>query len=314
MKVLITGACGAVGSHVAEAAHKAGHDVTGLDAFTPYYDPRLKRRTQKELESLGIGIVEADLAVDELHEYVECDAIIHLAAQPGISATTSFDDYVRNNVIATEKLLDAASRAGKTPLFVNVSTSSVYGLMATGDEDTAPAPASVYGVTKLAAEQLVMSRSRDSGFPAVSMRLFSVYGERERPEKFVRKLIESILTDKEIPLYEGSSEHVRSYTYVGDAVQGILAPLDNPTAALGEIFNIGTDVTTTTGRVISLVEDLLGKKARILNVPPRSGDQKETAARITKARDLLKYSPVTSIEEGLARQVAWMKKNCGPDR
>lgn len=311
MKVLVTGACGAVGSHVAEAAYMAGHEVTGLDAFTRYYDPQLKRQTQKELETLGISIVEADLAKDELERYVECDAIIHLAAQPGISATTPFDDYVRNNVIATEKILDAASRAGKASLFVNVSTSSVYGLMATGDEDTAPAPASVYGVTKLAAEQLVMARFRDSGFPAVSMRLFSVYGERERPEKFVRKLIHSMLTDQEISVYEGSTDHIRSYTYVGDAVRGILAPLDNPTAALGEIFNIGTDVTTTTGRVISLVEGLLGKKARIRNVPARSGDQKETAARITKAKNLLRYSPAISIEDGLARQVEWMKNNFG---
>jgi UDP-glucuronate 4-epimerase len=136
-----------------------------------------------------------------------------------------------------------------------------------------------------------------------------VYGERERPEKFVRKLIHSMLADQEIPLYEGSRDHIRSYTYVGDAVKGILAPLDNPAPAIGQIFNIGTDVTTTTGKVIDIVESILGKEARIRNAPRRPGDQKETAACIAKARTLLGYSPTTTIEDGLARQVDWMKKN-----
>jgi 2-polyprenyl-3-methyl-5-hydroxy-6-metoxy-1,4-benzoquinol methylase len=192
--------------------------------------------------------------------------------------------------------------------FINISTSSVYGFDATGDESTEPKPTSYYGVIKLAAEQLVLASNRDQGFPACSLRLFSVYGPRERPEKLYPKLIKSILEDKDLTLYEESEKHLRSYTYIDDIIQGLIAPLDNFDVCLGEIFNIGTDAAITTGDGIKIVEEIVGKKVRITKVPKRSGDQLRTHANIDKARRILAFAPKISAQEGLKKEVDWYKE------
>ncbi|RJR26966.1 NAD-dependent epimerase/dehydratase family protein [candidate division WWE3 bacterium] len=306
MKILITGAAGFIGSHLAEKLVDLGHSVTGLDSFTDYYSPQLKRLNAADLVSKGVSIIEKDLTAPDLNNEISgFDVIYHLAAQPGISATTPFESYLRNNIIATQNLISSVPNDLK--LFVNIATSSVYGAHATDNEDAAPKPTSHYGVTKLAAEQLVMALNRDKGFPAVSMRLFSVYGERERPEKLYPKLINSILNDKEFPLYEGSEHHLRSYSYVGDIVDGLSAVLEDSAQFTGQIFNIGTDKAITTGEGIKIVEDILGKKAKIVVKPKRPGDQKETHANIDKARRMFSYDPVTLPEEGLRREVEWFK-------
>lgn len=309
MKVWVTGIAGAVGSHAAERLLRAGHEVSGVDAFTPYYDPRLKQATARELEAQGIGITRADLTEDDVASLIPegTDYVFQFAAQPGISATTPFADYLRNNIVATERLLDAAESLAGLRGFVFISTSSVYGARANGSEETAPTPTSVYGATKLAAEQLTLARARERGFPAASLRFFSVYGERERPEKLFRKLVPMIDAGKPFPLHEGSERHVRSFTYVGDAVESCVAAIDRFDAIRGEAINIGSDQTATTGEAIKIVERLMGKEARFEILPPRPGDQRETAADIAKARKLLGYAPQTSLEEGLAREVAWCR-------
>ena len=312
MNILVTGAAGFIGSHLAERLAALGHAVVGLDCLTDYYDRAQKERNAAALAACGIPLLRLDLASDNLHAALEgIHVLYHLAAQPGISAATPFETYLRNNIIATQRLLAAAQTLPNLRMAINIATSSIYGADATGDETTEPRPTSHYGVTKLAAEQLLLARYRDTGFPACSLRLFSVYGPRERPEKLYPRLIRAILEDREFPLYAGSEAHVRSYTYVADAVDGMVTVLERLDACNGEIFNIGTDQTLTTGEGIRIVERLLGKPARIVRQPRRSGDQLRTHANIAKARRILGYAPHTSAADGLAQEVAWIKSIMG---
>jgi len=312
--ILVTGAAGFIGSHLAEALAERGHDVVGVDCYTDFYDPALKRMNAGEAEAKGVRMVELDLAEGPLEEVLDgAEFIYHCAAQPGISAGTPFGFYVRNNLVATRRLAEAAIDVATLRCFVNVSTSSVYGRHATDSEEAPPKPTSYYGVTKLAAEQLVLSCARSGRLPACSLRLFSVYGPRERPEKLHPRLVECILAGKEFPLFEGSREHSRSYSYIDDIVRGFLAVLDHVEASAGEVFNIGSDIETTTGREIEIIEEIMGEKARIRRLPARPGDQIRTHADITKARRLLGYAPVTRPEEGLVTYVAWHRRVRGND-
>jgi len=308
MHILVTGAAGFIGSHLAERLAALGHSVVGLDSLTDYYPPELKERTVAELAARGVPTLRLDLAADDLAGAVRgVDVVYHLAAQPGLSALP-FETYVRNNLIATHRLLDAVRRHASPRLFANVATSSVYGADATGDEEALPRPTSPYGVTKLAAEQLVLAAWRDAGFPACSFRPFSVYGPRERPEKLYPTLIRALLDDRPFPLYEGSERHMRSFTYVGDIVDGLVAALERPEACAGEIFNLGTEAAISTGEGIRIVEELVGRPARIERRPPRAGDQSRTQANIAKARRVLGYDPGTTPREGLAATVAWFRQ------
>lgn len=308
MKIVVTGAAGAIGSHLAERLATSGHDVLGIDALTPYYNPEIKKATAKEVEGKGVKMVYKDLAKDSLEEIADAEIIFHLAAQPGISATTPFEDYLKNNIIATQQLLDAAIKNKNLEAFINASTSSVYGAIANGPETTAPQPTSNYGVTKLAAEQLALSYFRSLNLPVINIRFFSVYGERERPEKFYYKLIKSIYEDSEITVFEGSENHTRSYTYIGDIIDGCMAVLEERNDLLGETFNLGNNKTNTTGEGIQYVEELMGKKAKILKLPKRLGDQLETGAKIEKAQKAFNYSPKTDLKTGLQKEIEWYGK------
>ena len=309
MKTLVTGAAGFIGSHLCEYLVSNGHEVTGLDCYSNYYSVALKKRNADDLGKRGIPVQDLDLSEDDCGPLLDqTEVVFHLAAQPGIAAHVTFEEYVKNNITATYRLLNACLDAGKVALFVNISTSSVYGYYATSPETEAPRPASYYGVTKLAAEQLVLSRSREGKMPACSLRLFSVYGPRERPEKLYTKLISAILNNEVFPLFEGSEMHRRSYTYVGDIVRGIAAVLANRDKCNGEIFNIGSDTEITTGRGIEIVEEILGKKAQKEMLPPRQGDQIRTHANIEKAKQMLGYHPIIQPEEGLKKQVEWYQR------
>ncbi len=309
MNILVTGVAGFIGSHLAERLVDLGHTVRGIDCFTDYYARPLKELNARQVKEKGATFLPLDLAADDLGPAVEgVEIVYHAAAQPGISATTTFETYLRNNVATTYRLVQAVKDSPSLQGFINISTSSVYGAEATGDETTECKPTSYYGVTKLAAEQLVLTYARDRGFPACSLRLFSVYGPRERPEKLYPKLIRSILEDREFPLFEGSERHQRSYTYVGDIIDGLIATMDSFDRCIGEIFNIGTDIAITTEEGIRTVEDIIGKRAKIAVKPKRPGDQLRTHANIEKARRLLGYNPTTAAREGLAKEIAWYRQ------
>ena len=311
MKILVTGAVGFIGSHTAERLHGLGHEVIGLDNFNDYYSLELKKLNAKVLTEKGIAIIKQDLRDANLAEVLptDVDYIFHFAAQPGISQTSTFEDYFSNNILATKNLIDFAETCINLKLFVNIGTSSIYGLEATFTEDMAPKPASFYGVTKLAAEQLVLQKSREQLFKTCSLRLYSVIGPRERPEKMYTKLIELGLKGQAFPLFEGSDSHLRSFTYVGDIVDGIVSVMGNETKVDGEIINLGTEVEHTTKEGIETVEQVLGLSIALNVIPKRPGDQWRTKANIDKARRLLGYNPQTTLLQAVEQQVKWFKEN-----
>ena len=309
MKILVTGAAGFIGSHLAEHLAASGHAVAGIDCMLDNYALELKELNASGLAKAGVAFSKLDLAAADLIPVLrDVEIVFHGAAQPGLAAATPFETFARNNITATHRLLDAAKRSDAIRAFVYLSTSSVYGADATGDEHSEPRPTSYYGVTKLAAEQLILAAARDLGFPGCSMRLFSVYGPRERPEKLYPRLIRAILEGKEFPLFEGSDRHLRSFTYVGDIVKGLAAVLSNPDRCAGEVFNLGSDTALSTGEGIRIVEKIIGKPARIALKPKRPGDQLRTHANIGKARAMLGYNPETTAREGLAREVEWYQR------
>jgi nucleoside-diphosphate-sugar epimerase len=309
MKILVTGAAGFIGSHISEALVDRGHNVIGIDNFNTYYAPQLKRLNAKDISAKGVRIYEVDLATGDLTDIIKgVEFIFHAAAQPGISSSTTYEQYVRNNLHATHNLLENVKGLPNLSCFVNIATSSIYGRFANDSEETVPKPTSYYGVTKLAAEQLVLAYNREQGFPACSLRIFSVIGPRERPEKLFTRLIRSLLINEPFPLFEGSSDHLRSYTAITDIITGFLAVLDQPGKAIGEIFNIGSDKDIKTSKGIELVEEIIDKKAKFKMMPKRLGDQLHTKANIDKARKILNYSPNTSLKEILKKQITWYKE------
>jgi len=309
MKILVTGAAGFIGSHTAERLKTLGHDVIGVDNFSPYYDIELKKLNAKALKVQGIEVIKRDINSHDFKDIVgiDFDYIFHFAAHPGISDASLFDEYHSNNIMGTQKLISFAEQCTNTPYFINIATSSIYGLEATFTETEAPKPASWYGVTKLAAEQLVLAKCREEKLRGTSFRLYSVYGPRERPDKLYTRLIDCALNNKTFGLYEGSDKHLRSFTYVQDIVDGIVSVLGNEEACHGEIFNLGTEVEHTTGQGIATVEEIMDASITIEKKPKRAGDQSRTKANIDKARRLLNYDPKTSLSDGLEAQVAWFK-------
>ncbi|PIB30164.1 3-beta hydroxysteroid dehydrogenase [Gaetbulibacter sp. 5U11] len=311
MKILVTGAVGFIGSHTCERLHDLGHEVVGLDNFNNYYSLALKTLNEKSLLQKGIKVIATDLRNQDLAEVLPKDInyIFHFAAQPGISASSTFEDYFTNNIIATKNLTDYALQCPNLELFVNIGTSSIYGLEATFPETEVPKPASYYGVTKLTAEQLVLQKSREQLFKSCSLRLYSVIGPRERPEKMYTKLIACAFNGDAFPLYQGSATHLRSFTYVGDIVDGIVSVIGKESKVDGEIINLGTEVEHTTQDGIEAVEQVIGQSIKIDHVKARVGDQLRTKANIDKAKQLLDYNPQTTLLEGVKAQVEWYKAN-----
>lgn len=307
MKILITGAAGFVGSHTAQRLHALGHEVIGVDNFSDYYEVSIKQDTANDLLKDGIPIITLDLRQAESYNLLaaDFDYIFHFAAQPGISSTSTFDQYLSNNLIATQLLLEFALKNTHIKQFVNIATSSVYGLHAFFDENKPAMPVSHYGVTKLAAEQLVLALSRSGKLCSTSLRLYSVFGPRERPDKLYPILIDAALKNKPFSLFEGSEKHLRSFTFVEDIVDGIVSVIGKEEIVNGEIFNLGTEVELTTQEGIETVEALLDKKIAIQVVPKRAGDQLRTKAVIDKARKLLDYNPKTSLKQGLEKHIEW---------
>ena len=262
-----------------------------------------------ELEKTNIQIIDADLRTAQLEKLLplDCDYIFHAAAQPGIAPTCTFDDYLQNNVIATQRLMEFAIHCHSLQLFVNIGTSSIYGADVFCGEETMARPISNYGVTKLAAEQIVLSHTRQGNFPACSLRLYSVYGSRERPDKMFSQLIDCALNHKEFPLFEGSINHKRSFTHIHDIIDGIVSVIGKTKVCNGQIINLGTNQEYTTAEGIKTVEKLLDAQIKLLKKPARSGDQLRTKAIIDKAEELLNYQPVIGLKKGVQEQIDWFK-------
>lgn len=307
MRILVTGAAGFIGSHVCARLLAEGHEVTGLDAFIPYYPRPIKERNLARLrDEARFRFVEADLRDAPLAPLVaDADAIIHLAAMPG-NRWDIFDLYMTCNLQGTERLIEALRTVGEGERrrLVQISTSSVYGTEACGDETTPLRPVSPYGITKLAAEQLARSYGATFGLPVVTLRYFSMYGPGQRPDMAYHIWIDALLRGKPIPIM-GDGEQTRGNTFIADGVTGTLLALAHGRA--GEIYNIGGGVPISMNAAIAILEELTGKVAERRYLPARLGDQRHTLADVGQARGHLGYAPQIAPRDGLRAQVAWQR-------
>ena len=303
----MTGAAGFIGSHLAEALATAGWEVVGVDCLTPYYDVTQKRANVAELrDSIELDLIEADLRTVPLEPLLEgVDAIFHQAGQPGVRASwDDFDSYVEHNILATRRLLEAA-RGTNVARFVYASSSSVYGdaLSYPTREDTLPMPQSPYGVSKLAAEHLCNVYARNWGVPVVSLRYFTVFGPRQRPDMATHRLIQAALKGGSFPMY-GTGDQVRDFTYVGDVVAANLAAANAPIEP-GTVLNIAGGGAVTLAELIAAVERITDRPIELDRRPPEKGDVHRTGGSTDAARATLGWAPATPMDLGLERQVEW---------
>lgn len=308
MKVLVTGAAGFVGSAVTRALADAGHHVIGVDALLGgLYPAKEKEARFSDLASAAsIDMHRLDLRTDDLSVLpAGITHVIHEAAMPGLGLSWSdVDLYNTCNFQATARLIEAAGE-WNLERFVQISTSSVYGKNAAGDETLPLAPASPYGVTKLAAENLALAHWRDSGFPTAILRYFSVYGPGQRPDMAYRKFISKALAGETISLY-GTGEQTRSNTYIDDCVAGTIAALTKSDS--GEIYNISGGQERSINEALAIIESHVDAPLMIERFPAARGDQERTKGDTTKAQEALGFSHTVGLEEGLARQVAWQRE------
>ena len=307
MRALVTGVAGFVGSHLAEALVARGDDVIGVDSFTSYYDPADKRANLDGLQSPRFELVDADLRTCDLAPILDgIDVIYHQAAQPGVrlSWSTGFPDYVSSNVLATQRLLEAMREAG-TPRIVYASSSSVYGnaVRYPTTEDDLPRPHSPYGVTKLAAEHLCNLYSANWGIHTVSLRYFTVFGPRQRPDMSIHRLCESVLTGARFPRF-GDGTQIREFTFVSDIVAGNLAAGAADVPA-GTTVNLAGGAEITLNGLISLVGEIAGREVDVEERDAQPRDSFRNGGAIDRARELFGWQPRVSLREGLEAQLAW---------
>ena len=306
MRVLVTGAAGFVGSHLSEALVAGGHDVVGLDAFVDYYPRAIKEGNLAALRGdRCFRLLEIDLRHDDLMPAVDgVDAIVHAAAMAGLPRSwTEFQSYMDCNVLGTQRLLEAA-RAAAVARFVHISTSSVYGLNAVGDETRATRPISPYGVTKLAAENLVLAFVDTYGFPATILRYVSIFGPRQRPDMAYHIFIEALLDGRPITIF-GDGEQSRTNTFVTDAVAATVAAIDR--GEVGRIYNVGGGEPITVNKALEVLAGHLGIRPEIEHVSERQGDQRHTKADTTRARLALDFWPRVGPGDGLRAQADWQR-------
>jgi UDP-glucose 4-epimerase len=307
MRALVTGCAGFIGSHLTESLLDDGVAVLGVDCFNENYGRRQKLvNLERAREWDAFEFVPVDLARGDLHELVgETDVVFHLAAEPGVGASwDGFERYVRNNVFATQLLLEA-SRARPERRFVYASSSSVYGDQPElpAREDARPRPLSPYGTTKLAGEHLGLLYHANFGVDAVILRYFSVYGPRQRPDMAFRRFCEAALADAPIELY-GDGDQTRDFTFVDDVIAATRAAAERDGLG-GRIFNVGDGSPVSINAAVRTIEDLAGRPLRIERSAPRTGDVHDTSADITAARAALGYAPSTAFADGIRAQWEW---------
>jgi UDP-glucuronate 4-epimerase len=297
MRYVVTGAAGFVGSHLAETLVRAGHDVVGVDCFTDYYDV-----AEKEENARGLDVVRLDLAEEPL-DLEGIDGVFHLAGQPGVrSFGDVFPLYVRRNLLATHRVLEAAATAGVRVVFA--SSSSVYGDAEAypTSEDAVPQPISPYGITKLGCEQLARAYATGFGLDAVALRYFTVYGPRQRPDMFFRRVCDALLEGGSFEIY-GSGEQSRSFTEVGDAVDATIAAMER--APSGALYNVGGGEEASMLESIALLERVSGRALDVHHVGAATGDVRRTKADVERIKAALGWEPRTSLEDGLTRMWSW---------
>jgi len=304
-KALVTGCAGFIGSHLTDKLLDNGYYVIGIDCFTDYYPRKIKEANlEKALENANFKLIIKDIL--DIDEFPKVDYVFHEAAQAGVRTSwgKTFEIYARNNILATQKLLEFY-KDSDIKKFVYASSSSVYGDVSNlpMKEESLLNPLSPYGVTKLAAENLCYLYYKNYNFPIVSLRYFTVYGPRQRPDMAFNKFVRNLINVKEIMIY-GNGEQTRDFTYIDDVVRATILAAEND--GVGEVLNIGGGSRISINKVISILEEITGKEAKIKYIEKQRGDVMHTYADVNKAKRLLGWNAKVNIKDGLKKYVEWV--------
>jgi UDP-glucuronate 4-epimerase len=297
MRYVVTGGAGFIGSHLLRALLERGHDAVGWDAFTDYYDPELKRENVAGLPVERLDLLEAEL------DFADVDGVFHLAAQPGVRSFGGiFPVYVRQNILATQRVFEAAASAGARVVFA--SSSSVYGDAAAypTPEDTLPRPLSPYGITKLACEHLAYAYGSEFGLDAVILRYFNAFGPRQRPDMAFTRMVFCLADRRPFELY-GDGTQSRSFTYVDDVVEGTIRSME--TAPAGAVYNVGGGEEVSMLHAIETLGRIAGHELEVVRAPRIAGDVRRTAADTSRIASELGWKAETTFEQGLRAQWQW---------
>ena len=306
MKALVTGCAGFIGSHLVDKLLELDYKVIGIDCLTDYYPRAVKEdNIAIVLEHKDFEFIDKDIL--EISKFPGVDYVFHLAAQAGVRASwgSSFEIYTRNNIEATQKLLESY-KDRKIKKFVFASSSSVYGdAELPMKENSLLKPVSPYGVTKLAGENLCYLYWKNYNLPTVSLRFFTVYGPRQRPDMAIHKFVKAMLNNEEIIVY-GDGEQTRDFTYVDDVVEANILTANREIE--GEVFNMGGCSRISVNELIGIMERAIGRRAKVKYTEKQKGDVRDTWADVSKAEKVLGWMPKTKIEEGLEKYITWLSE------
>jgi UDP-glucuronate 4-epimerase len=312
VRALVTGCAGFIGSHLTEELLADGVEVIGIDCFKDNYQrpPKLRNLGHQAKDWEAFEFVPIDLSLGDLDDIVaEADVIYHLAAEPGVRASwgARFERYVRNNVVATQHLLEA-TKPFPAKRFVYASSSSIYGDAETfpTPESVTPRPVSPYGMTKLSGEHLCNLYTANHGLSTVGLRYFTVYGPRQRPDMAFHIFCRAALEDEPITVF-GDGRQTRDFTFVGDIVAGTRAA-GQADAEPGSVYNLGGGSQTSVRETLEIISELAGRELNVIYSEKEHGDVRDTSADTTAARRDLGFSPATSLPEGLAAEFEWMRE------
>lgn len=311
---VVTGGAGFIGSHLAERLLREGWRVRVLDTLTDYYDPLVKRTNLDVCGTYPLfEFVDADLVTEDLVPLLRnASNVFHLAGQPGVRGSwqDGFAEYARQNVLATQRLLEAAKTC-RIPRFVYSSSSSVYGQTANypSHEVDLPQPHSPYGVTKLAAEHLTTLYAHNFGLHTVSLRYFTVYGPRQRPDMATHRLIESCLRGTPFPMY-GDGSAIRDFTFVHDVVEANMIAATSDVEP-GTVLNVAGGSQASLVDVITTIEEMAGRPIFLDKQETQAGDVRRTGGSTDQIRETLSWRPSVSLREGLRLQLEWHKRRLG---
>jgi len=297
MRYVVTGAAGFIGSHLLRALLERGHEATGWDAFTDYYDPALK-----EENAAGLPVGRVDLVDDDI-DLEGVDGVFHLAGQPGVRSFGSvFPTYVRQNVLASQRIFEAAVAAGARTVLA--SSSSIYGDAASypTPEETTPRPLSPYGITKLACEHLAHAYGVEFGLDAVTLRYFTIYGPRQRPDMALARMVACVAEGRPFELF-GDGSQSRSFTYVDDAVEATIEAMERGSA--GRTYNVGGGEEVSVLQALEALAAVAGRRLEVVRSPRREGDAARTAADTSRIAADLGWKPGTPFVRGLEAQWRW---------
>ena len=312
-QVVITGVAGFIGSTLAEKLLHDGHNVRGIDSFTNYYPLRMKEKNIENcLKHTNFSLIRQDLesSLDLSTIFKNAEYIFHLAAQPGVRASwgKEFVIYVKNNISVTQKILESLKNNTTLKKFVLASSSSVYGNQSSimNEETSLTRPVSPYGVTKLAAENLTNLYFKNYKIPTVSLRYFTVYGPKQRPDMAFTRFFNSIIKDKKLSIF-GNGEQTRDFTYVDDIVKATINAATSD--SVGEILNVGGGSVFSLSEIIEFMKEITQKEFEIDFKTEQKGDVRHTSADISKAKKLINYKSNTDIKYGLTQQYEYIKTN-----